>query len=86
MSKNILVTYASHAGSTAEIAEVISKTLSHAGAHVELLPLRDVKSISRYSAVVIGSPVRKSKSSPPDISSVIHTLNVEKRFRVSSSL
>jgi menaquinone-dependent protoporphyrinogen oxidase len=64
MSENILVTYASHTGSTAEIAEVISKTLSHDGAHVELLPLQDVRSISRYSAVVIGSPIRKSKWSP----------------------
>ncbi|HEX2993147.1 MAG TPA: flavodoxin domain-containing protein [Anaerolineales bacterium] len=64
MSQNTLVTYASHAGSTAEIAEVISKTLSRDGVHVELLPLQDVKSLSRYSAVVIGSPIRNSKWSP----------------------
>jgi menaquinone-dependent protoporphyrinogen oxidase len=64
MNEKILVTYASHAGSTAEIAEAVSKTLAQGGLPVELLPLQSVKSLSPYSAVVIGSPIRKSKWLP----------------------
>lgn len=64
MNEKILVTYASRAGSTAEIAEAISKTLVQNGAQVELLPIQDVKNISAYSAVVIGSPIRKSQWLP----------------------
>lgn len=64
MNKRILVTYASRSGSTAEIAEAISKTLGEHGAMVDLLPMQAVKSLSMYSAVVAGSPIRKSKWLP----------------------
>ena len=67
MNEKILVTYTSYSGSTAEIAEAISKTLTQSGAHVELLPIQDVKNLSPYSAVVIGSPIRASKWSPDAI-------------------
>lgn len=64
MNDKILVTYASRAGSTAEIAEAISKTLSQNGAQVDLLPVQDVKDLSPYRAVVAGSAIRKSKWLP----------------------
>lgn len=64
MNDRILVTYASRAGSTAEIAEAISRTLSQNGAQVDLLPIRDVKDLSPYRAVVAGSAIRKSKWLP----------------------
>lgn len=64
MNKKILVTYASRAGSTAEIAETVSKTLSQDGVQIELLPMQDVKNISSYSAVVAGSAIRNSKWLP----------------------
>lgn len=64
MNKKILVTYASRSGSTAEIAEAISKTLGEHGALVDLLPMQAVQSLSMYSAVVAGSPIRKSKWLP----------------------
>jgi menaquinone-dependent protoporphyrinogen oxidase len=67
MNEKILVTYTSYSGTTAEIAEAISKTLTATGANVELLPMQDVKSLSPYSAVVIGSPIRASKWSPDAI-------------------
>lgn len=64
MNKRILVTYASRAGSTAEIAESICKTLRQNGAQVDLLPMQDVKNISSYSAAVVGSAIQKSQWLP----------------------
>ena len=64
MNDKILVTYASRAGSTAEIAEVIGKTLAQNGAGVDVLPMAAVKDLSPYRAVVAGSAIRKSKWLP----------------------
>lgn len=67
MKEKILVTYTSYSGATAEIAEAIYKTLTETGTHFDLLRMQDVKSLSPYSAVVIGSPIRASKWSPDAI-------------------
>jgi len=64
MNDKILITYASRAGSTAEIAEAIGKTIAQNGAQVDVLPMRDVKDLSLYRAVVAGSAIRKSKWLP----------------------
>jgi menaquinone-dependent protoporphyrinogen oxidase len=64
MNNRILVTYASRTGSTAEIAEAIGKTLTQNGAQVDRLPMQDVKDLSPYSAVILGSAIRKSKWLP----------------------
>jgi menaquinone-dependent protoporphyrinogen oxidase len=64
MNTKILVTYASRAGSTAEIAEAISKTLAQNGTQVDLLLLQDVKDLSPYHAIVLGSAIRGSKWLP----------------------
>ncbi|MEW6400416.1 MAG: flavodoxin domain-containing protein [Chloroflexota bacterium] len=64
MNTKILVTYASRAGSTAEIAEAICKTLSQNGRQVDLLPIQDVTDLSSYRAVVVGSAIRGSKWLP----------------------
>ena len=64
MNAKILVTYASRAGSTAEIAETIGKTLRQDGARVDVLPVKDVQDISPYRAVIVGSPIRSSKWLP----------------------
>lgn len=64
MSNRILVTYASRAGSTAEVAEAIGKTLSEGGGQVEVVPMNEVKDLSPYDAVVAGSAVRGSKWLP----------------------
>jgi menaquinone-dependent protoporphyrinogen oxidase len=57
MSQKILVTYASRFGSTAGVAEAIGKTLAERGAQVDVLPMRDVKDLSPYTAVVAGSAI-----------------------------
>ena len=64
MSNKILVTYASRAGSTAGVAEAIGKTLNENGAQVDVLPMKDVKDISQYRAVVAGSAIRGAKWLP----------------------
>lgn len=60
----ILVTYASRAGSTAEVAEAIGKRLSQCGTQVEVLPMQEVNDLSAYRAVVAGSAIRNSKWLP----------------------
>lgn len=67
MSNTILVTYASRAGSTAEIAKAIGKTLSEGGTHVDVMPMNAVKDLSAYRAVVAGSAIRGSKWLPEAI-------------------
>lgn len=64
MNEKILVTYASRSSSTAEIAEAISETLARNGACVELLPMQDVKNLSSYHALVVGSAIRGSRWLP----------------------
>ena len=64
MNNRILITYASRTGSTAEIAEAIGKTLSLNNANVDVLPMQDVKDLAPYSAVIVGSAIRKSKWLP----------------------
>ena len=64
MYEKILVTYASRAGSTAEVAQAIGKILMEGGAQVDVLPMQDVKDLSMYQAVVAGSAIRGSKWLP----------------------
>lgn len=64
MNEQILITYASRTGTTAEFAQVICETLRQAGLNVKILPLDDVKDLSGYSAVIVGSPIRKSEWLP----------------------
>jgi menaquinone-dependent protoporphyrinogen oxidase len=64
MSKRILVTYASRAGSTAGVAQTIGKTLNEGGAQVDVIPMQEVKDLSAYAVVVAGSAIHKSKWLP----------------------
>lgn len=60
-NNRILVTYATRAGSTAEVAEFISNQLTQQGFSVDLLPVKQAKDLNGYQAVVIGSPIRMGK-------------------------
>jgi menaquinone-dependent protoporphyrinogen oxidase len=64
VSNKILVAYASRTGSTAEIAQVIGKTLAESDVQVDVLPMKDVQDLTPYNAVVAGSAIRKSKWLP----------------------
>jgi menaquinone-dependent protoporphyrinogen oxidase len=58
MNHKILVTYATKTGTTAEIAKIIAEVLMEQGVQVELMAVNNVKSVSGYDAVVLGSAVR----------------------------
>ena len=64
MNGKILVTYASRAGSTAEIADAIGRALLESGAQVDVIAMQAVKDLSEYRAVVAGSAIRSSKWLP----------------------
>jgi menaquinone-dependent protoporphyrinogen oxidase len=64
MANKILVAYASRTGSTAGVAEAIGRTLSECGALVEVRPMREVKDLSSYDAVVAGSAIQGQKWLP----------------------
>jgi menaquinone-dependent protoporphyrinogen oxidase len=64
MMSKILVTYASRAGSTAGVAEAIGKTLTENGTQVDVLPMKDVRDLTPYWAVVAGSAIRGAKWLP----------------------
>lgn len=53
----ILVTYASHTGAAAGVAEAIGKVLLEKGALVDVLPMKDVSDLHAYQAVVVGSAI-----------------------------
>lgn len=58
MSKKILVTYATRAGSTAGVAQAIGSTLAQYKAAVDVRPMAEVIDLSEYGAVIAGSAVR----------------------------
>ncbi len=55
MIRPVLVAYASKYGSTREIAEAIGETLATAGLDVDVRPAREIRDLSPYGAVVVGS-------------------------------
>jgi menaquinone-dependent protoporphyrinogen IX oxidase len=56
--KKILVTYATNAGTTAEVAQAIGEELSKsAQLQVDVKPIDEVESFETYSAAVIGAPM-----------------------------
>lgn len=57
MDKNILVTYASKYGATAEIAEKIGAVLREEGLPVEVYPVDRIRDLTPYTAVILGSAV-----------------------------
>jgi menaquinone-dependent protoporphyrinogen oxidase len=57
MSKHVLVTYATKHGATAEIAEKIGEVIKAEGLPVDVVPVKQVKDLAPYSAVILGSAV-----------------------------
>ena len=64
MEELILVTYATKYGSTAETAELIGNFLRDEGKVVEVRPICEVFAVTKYSAVIIGSPLYMGKLLP----------------------
>jgi menaquinone-dependent protoporphyrinogen oxidase len=57
MPNSILVTFSTIYGSTQEVAERIAATLREQGVEVDLQPIKQVRSLDKYSAVVLGAPL-----------------------------
>lgn len=57
MSTSILVAYATRSGSTQEVAETIAAELNKLGLATEIQPMRKVRTLDGYSAVVLGAPI-----------------------------
>jgi menaquinone-dependent protoporphyrinogen oxidase len=64
MTDRILITYATRAGSTAEIAVELGKSLSERGFTADVKPVKDKPNLDNYSAVIIGSAIRMGKWLP----------------------
>ncbi len=57
MSASVLVGFSTMYGSTQEVAQAIAETLRQAGLEVDLRPVREVRSLEGYRAVVLGAPL-----------------------------
>jgi menaquinone-dependent protoporphyrinogen oxidase len=55
MSTSVLVGYATRYGSTQEVAEAIAATLRECGLAADIQPMREVRTLAGYSAVVLGA-------------------------------
>lgn len=61
---SILLAYATRYGSTQEVAEAIAAELREAGLAVDVQVMRDVQSVARYDAVVLGAAVYSTRWHP----------------------
>lgn len=68
--KKILVTYATRAGSTFEVAERVAEVLRAAGAIVDVKPVPAVHELKGYDAVVVGSAIRMGRWLPEAVAFV----------------
>ncbi len=57
MSTSVLVGYATRYGSTQEVAEAVAATLRECGIAVDIQPVREVRTLAGFSAVVLGAPL-----------------------------
>jgi len=64
MGKQVFITYASRAGTTAGVADSVAQVLKEAGLKVDLLPIQQAASLNGYDAVVIGSAIQAAQWLP----------------------
>jgi len=64
MNNRILVAYATHAGSTLEIAAEIGKTLGAQGYSVDVRPIQAKPQVDNYQAVLLGSAIHHGQWLP----------------------
>jgi menaquinone-dependent protoporphyrinogen oxidase len=72
MIPQILVAYATRAGSTAEVAGAIGKELAAGAVMVDVKPIKKVKSIDGYQGVVLGSAIRAGNILP-EVTDFVYT-------------
>lgn len=64
IKKKILVTYASKYGSTGGVADAIAKELCSKGMAADVVFIKNVRNVSSYQAVVVGSAIYMGKWMP----------------------
>lgn len=64
MNNRVLVAYATYAGSTADVATAIGKTLGDRGFSVDVKPVQEKPPVDGYQAVLIGSAVHNGNCLP----------------------
>jgi menaquinone-dependent protoporphyrinogen IX oxidase len=64
VTKRILVTYASQTGFTEGVAEMIGKTIADENLVVDVIPMKEVKDVASYQAVVAGSGIQAGEWLP----------------------
>jgi len=57
MPASVLVAYATRYGSTQEVAEAVAATLRESGLKVDSQPMREVRTLERYRAVIVGTAI-----------------------------
>jgi len=57
MSSKVLIAFATNYGSTREVAETIAATLRDRGLVVDILPFREIRALTGYSAIAMGAPL-----------------------------
>ena len=57
MSASVLVGFATRYGSTREVAETVAAALREGGLAIVCQPMKEVKSLEGYAAVVLGAPL-----------------------------
>jgi menaquinone-dependent protoporphyrinogen IX oxidase len=55
--KRVLVAYATMAGSTMEVAEVVGEEIAKHGFQADVLPISEIQEIQAYHGVVVGGPM-----------------------------
>ena len=53
----ILITFATMAGSTAEVAQAVGEEIAKSGLKVDIRPLNEIRSLEGYDGVVVGAPM-----------------------------
>ena len=67
MNHKILIAFATRAGSTQEVAKEIADVFCAKGLEVDVLPVKKVKSLDPYRAVILGSAIRAAHWLPEAI-------------------
>jgi menaquinone-dependent protoporphyrinogen oxidase len=65
--KYVLVTYATRAGSTVEVARMVGAAFSEHGCAVDVVPVASKPPVAGYDAVIVGSAIRMGKWLPEAI-------------------
>ena len=83
VNKPILVTYATRAGSTVEVAAAIGKTLAARGFKVDVKPVEEKPSPVGYQAVLVGSAIRMGNWLPEAVEFVKDNQTALNRMQVA---